>query len=108
MNRLSAKEAAINRRLKRLRADYAIANLHLADATSGRYDFDIVKSFKPVHRAEIQAAFREVLGGETPSREAKVATKVTLPRSAHSKLKLLQARTGRSQSEIVAQLIRDA
>ena len=105
---LKEKEALINEQLRKLNPGYTIANLRLADPSTTRYEFDIVKDFAQKHIKAVERIFQSVVGVKSMSDEIQFTTTIVLPPSAYQKLQKLQRIRRKSQSEIVAELLLNA
>lgn len=106
---LQEKQALINQKLKRVNARYGIVNLRLTDARAGRYDFDIVTPWKRSDEEAVHQVFRSVLGSHKASDiKRTVKTSILLPEPVYEKLQSLKHMRSKSQSQVVAELIRNA
>lgn len=105
---LMEKQAMINRKLAELDPRYAIANLRLAERSSGRYEFDIVSDFDGRHMKAVEGVLQSVLGIRERDADDQVPTTVLLPRPAYQKLQRLQRTRHKSQSQVVAELLLNA
>jgi hypothetical protein len=105
---LQEKEALINENLQQINPRYAIVNLRLTDVETGRYDFDLVTLWKKKDEEAVHQVFRRVLGSHPGALPRTVKTSMVLPEPVYERLQSLKRTRGQSQSEIVAELIRNA
>ncbi|OGG44456.1 MAG: hypothetical protein A3F84_10960 [Candidatus Handelsmanbacteria bacterium RIFCSPLOWO2_12_FULL_64_10] len=101
MNTLRGLERAINQRLRKINADYGVANL--ARNADGTYEFELKVSVDPRRFHEVGRVLRKVLG--TLPVERVVQAKYYLNGSLAEQIRKRAAKEGLTQSQFVSRCL---